>query len=119
MASLNETSQLSSTTCSNDSFVILSAQQLRHLENATCRYLEEDGTAGCLNPSVFGAEGVRSIGDMLEDALGVDYNGDIGNDHFSFLEVTFFTWRLSHSSTLLIGETEPAALSFNGQSDAK
>ena len=39
--------------------------------------------------------------------------------HFFHLKVTFFTWRLSHSSTLLIGETEPAALSFNGQSDAK
>ena len=39
--------------------------------------------------------------------------------HFFHLEVTFFTWRLSHSSILLIGETEPAALSFNGQSDAK
>ena len=75
MASLNETSQLSSTTCSDDSFdtvKILSAQQLRHLESAILGFLEEDGTPGCLNPSVFGAEGDRSIGDMLEDSLGVD-----------------------------------------------
>ena len=73
-------SQLSSTTCSNDSFEILSSQQLRHFESATHEYLQEDGTAGCLNVSVFGAEGDRSIGDMLEDALRVDHNGDIGNE---------------------------------------
>ena len=79
MASLNETSQLSSTTCRNDSFEILSAQQLRHFESATRGYLEEDGTAGCLNASVFGAEGEK-LGDMLEDALRVDHNGDIGNE---------------------------------------
>ena len=75
MASLNEPSQLS-----NDSNGILPAQQLRHLESAIRDYLEEDCTPGCLNSAVFGAEGDRNLGDMLEDSLRVDYNGEVRNE---------------------------------------
>ena len=80
MASLNETSKLneasvSSTTC-RVPFELLSAPQLRHLENAICRYLREDGTAGCLDLAVFGVEGDRTIGGMMEEALQAGDSGD-------------------------------------------